>query len=122
MIFFASNPVFIGAMVAYRKNIDLIVWPLNMMGFIFCDVKKRVQQKEQKKMLVLIARDGRKVIAGREWLSALSYQLISKSKQKSVNVIEIETKHPNWMIDQSECRRWNDWMNQKEVWWFVSQR
>ena len=43
-------------------------------------------------MRVLIAGDGRKLIAGREWLSSLRYQLISKSKQKSVNVIEIETE------------------------------
>ena len=43
-------------------------------------------------MRVPIAGDDRKLIAGREWLSALSYQLISKSKQKSVNVIEVETE------------------------------
>ena len=51
-----------------------------------------MQQKEEKKMLVLIAGDGRKLIAGREWLSSLSYQLKSKSKQKSLKVIEIETE------------------------------
>ena len=61
-------------------------------GIHFLCCKKRVQQKEEKKMLVLIAGDGGKVIGGREWLSALSYQLMSKSKQKSVNVIEIETE------------------------------
>ena len=51
-----------------------------------------MQQKEEKKVPVLIAGDGRKLIAGREWLSALSDQLKSKSKQKSVNVIEIGTE------------------------------
>ena len=84
-------------MVETERYVDFNGKPLQLLGYVFCEVK--VNNSYIRKARILIAKKGTKSISGREWHSTLKYQVAPEQKGEfEVNSIEkdqdlsVETK------------------------------
>ena len=59
-------------MIEGERYVDFIGKPLNLLGYVFCELQ--VGNQYIKKARILIAKKGTKSIIGREWLSTLRYR------------------------------------------------
>ena len=78
-------------MVEEEKYVDFNGKPLNLLGFVFCQVQ--VGETFNKKARILVAREGTKSIVGRELLSTLKFVMVQNPVGESdINVIEKEVE------------------------------
>ena len=65
-------------MVETERYVDFNGKPLQLMGYVFCELQ--INNSYKKNARILIAKKGTKSIIGREWLSTLKYQVASEQK------------------------------------------
>ena len=74
-------------MIEGEKYVDFNGNPLNLLGYVFCELQ--VGNQYLKKARILIAKKGTKSIVGREWLSTLRYRF-TPVNEGELEVISVE--------------------------------
>ena len=76
-------------MIKGERYVDFNGKPLNLLGYVFCELQ--VGDQYIKKARILVTKSGTKSIIGREWLSTLKYTIAPANKGEcEVNSIEKE--------------------------------
>ena len=76
-------------MIKGERYVDFNGKPLNLLGYVFCELQ--VGDQYIKKARILVTKSGTKSIIGREWLSTLKYTIAPTNKGEcEVNSIEKE--------------------------------
>ena len=76
-------------MIEGERYVDFNGKPLNLLGYVFCELQ--VGDQYIKKARILVTKSGTKSIIGREWLSTLKYTIAQANKGEcEVNSIEKE--------------------------------
>ena len=94
------NVLFLRPIPKQEKYVDFNKRPLDLMGFINCELE--VGKKKINKVRVLVARKGAKSIVGRDWLKLLGYKIEQKKQgqsKKSINFISNETEKASKLIE-----------------------
>ena len=85
-----SNVMFARPLPKNKEYVDYNGKPLNLVGFINVDVQ--VGKRTIKRARIVIARDGKKSLVGRDWLTQLTYRVAEATKEgectNTVNIIE----------------------------------
>ena len=82
-------------MVDDKKYVDFNGKPLNILGYVFCELQ--VGNQYVRKARILVARQGVKSTIGREWLSSLKLEIAPKSQDECECIVN--------SIEKEECEK-----------------
>ena len=89
--FMRKEELHVRRMVEGEKYVDFNGKPLNLLGYVFCQLQ--VGENFIMKARILVAREGTKSIVGRKWLSTLMFLMVQNPVGESeVDIIEKEVE------------------------------